>query len=367
MKYLFLIGWLFAYSHASAQFHNLTMPQASPATSTELQLGVTKIRIDYHSPSVRGRDVWNNPNVIPQGGQPLAWRAGANENTTIQFDTDVIIEGKPLKAGSYGFHIIPNGHEHTLLFAKPDNLWGSYYLNVDTDVVQKVTVSDSATHFYEHLSYSFFSRTENSVTVGLHWADRVIPFNISVDLEKTTIEKFRYELNGENTYRWEAWNDAALWCLRHNTNLEEALQWVNRSINGGYGGFAAHKSFVNMSTKIKLLHALGKETELEATIAEVFTLDFTVDDAHYMGATFIELKRDKEALKLLQKGLKRYENDWGMLLYSSVAQYYLGQNKKATKALDTCAKHCPEWFMGRIEEIKKVMAENKYEFPNRKG
>jgi hypothetical protein len=31
------------------------------------------------------------------------WRAGANENTTIEFSTDVKIEGQPLPAGKYGF------------------------------------------------------------------------------------------------------------------------------------------------------------------------------------------------------------------------------------------------------------------------
>jgi hypothetical protein len=30
------------------------------------------------------------------------WRAGANENTTIEFSTDVLVEGRPLAAGKYG-------------------------------------------------------------------------------------------------------------------------------------------------------------------------------------------------------------------------------------------------------------------------
>lgn len=342
------------------------MPEASPAARVEMQIGVTKISIDYHSPSVRGRDVWNNPGIIPQNGDPIPWRAGANENTTIEFDTDVMIEGKALPAGKYGFHIIPNGHEHTLLFAQPDNLWGSYYLNQEEDVLLKVTVTDTVSPFTEHLNYSFISRTENSTTIALSWADQMIPFTVSVDLEKTCVEKFRYELNGENTYRWEAWNDAAQWCLQHNTNLEEALQWVNRSINGGYGGFAAHKSFVNLSTKVELLNALKRKEELETTLREIFAMNFDIDEAHYMGATLLKIKRDEDALKLMQKGLKMYENDFGMILYSAVALYYLDEHKKALKTLEKCAEYCPEWFIPRIENIKKEMTEKTYQFPNRK-
>jgi len=33
------------------------------------------------------------------------WRAAANENTTIEFSSDVTIEGKPLSKGKYGFFI----------------------------------------------------------------------------------------------------------------------------------------------------------------------------------------------------------------------------------------------------------------------
>lgn len=367
MKHLFLLGCFFVYTNLSAQFHNLTMPEASPAAGTEIQLGVTKIKIDYHSPSARGRDVWNNSNVIPQNGEPIAWRAGANENTTIEFDTDVLIEGKPLKAGKYGFHIIPNGHEHTLLFVQPNNLWGSYYLNPDEDVVLKTTVNDSTANFSEHLQYSFIARNENSVIAGLSWGDRVIPFKISVDLIKTTIEKFRYELNGENTYRWEAWNDAAAWCLRHNTNLEEALEWVNRSINGGFGGFAAHNSFVNLSTKLELLDVMEKTTELDATVKEILNTDFDVDEGHYMGATLLRIKRDADALSLMQKGLEAYENDFGLLLYAAVAHYYLGQKKKALKVLKKCGEYCPARFSPRLESIKEQMANDTYQFPNRKN
>ena len=367
MKSFFLLAGCLIMSQLNAQFHTLTMPESSPSSHLGLQVGVTQIDINYHSPSVRGRDVWNNPNIIPQNGDPIAWRAGANENTTIEFDTDVFIEGQPLKAGKYGFHILPKGHEHTLLFANPNNLWGSYYLDLDNDIALKVTVLDSMTNFSEHLQYAFYSRYQNSVIIALNWGDRQIPFTISVDLEKTCVEKFRYELNGNNTYRWQAWNDAAVWCLEHNTNLTEALEWVNRSINGGYGGFAAHRSFQNLSTKIELLDALGKTDELEDILAEISTMSFTVDDAHYMGATLLKIKQDEATLELMQKGLSLYENDFGLLFYSGIAYYYLDQPKKAIKALEQCVMHSPENFIPRLKKIQQEIQDKTFHFTNRKA
>lgn len=367
MRFLALALLCGLFCNGRAQFHTLTMPERSPFCTISQQVGVTTMQIQYHSPAVRGRDVWNSSYVIPQKGNPIPWRAGANENTVISFDTDVEIEGQLLEAGSYGFHIIPNGHQHTLLFARPDNLWGSYYLDTTKHIVLKVSVRDTASAFNEYLSYSVINRTESSCRIALKWGERMIPFNVSVNLAKTAVAKWRYELNGSNTYQWEAWNDAASWCVEHNTNLEEALQWVNRSLEGGYGGFAAHRSFINLSTKVEILDALNREVELNEILKGLSKKSFSADEAHYMGATLLKLKKDKAALELMESGLHQHPNDWGMLLYKGVASYYLGKTKSMKSAFDACQEHCPERFRPRLAQIKNQMANGEYAFPQRKS
>jgi hypothetical protein len=46
----------------------------------------------YSRPSARGRAVFGN--LVPFG---QLWRTGANENTTVSFSDDVMIDGKTLK------------------------------------------------------------------------------------------------------------------------------------------------------------------------------------------------------------------------------------------------------------------------------
>lgn len=46
---------------------------------------------------------FTDPAICSSKSSP--WRAGANESTTIDFSTDVLIEGKALPAGKYGFFI----------------------------------------------------------------------------------------------------------------------------------------------------------------------------------------------------------------------------------------------------------------------
>ena len=246
-------------------------------------------------------------------------------------------------------------------------MWGSYYLNLITDVVLQVKVKDTVSDFSERLKYEVINQTESTCQLALKWANRMIPFTIEVDLKQTTIEKLRYQLNGENTYQWEAWNDAALWCLHNNTNLEEALTWVNRSINGGFGGFAAHPSFINLSTKLEILDALAREEEFNNTIKSLNEIRYSASEAHHMAVTLIKLKQDKAAINLINQAIKKNEKDWGMRLYQGIAHYYLGKKSASTSALKQCAKICPEGFKPRLEMIKQQIIKDEYQFPQRKS
>ena len=98
------------------------------------RVGLTDILIHYSRPGVKGREgkIWGQ--LVPAGYVDLGfgntksspWRAGANENTTIEFSNDVTIEGQPLKAGKYGFFIAYDSTESTLIFSKNSTSWGSY-------------------------------------------------------------------------------------------------------------------------------------------------------------------------------------------------------------------------------------------------
>lgn len=89
------------------------------------QIAIVKININYSRPGVKGREgrIWNT-HVAHYGLKDLGhgtcyvapWRAGANENTTFSFSHPVQVEGKDLPAGTYGFFIINEEKESTLIF-----------------------------------------------------------------------------------------------------------------------------------------------------------------------------------------------------------------------------------------------------------
>ena len=92
---------------------DLDLPFASQAAEVKQRIAVTDITIKYHRPLVNGRKIWGA--LVPYG---QVWRAGANENTTIEVSTPVAVEGKPLPAGTYGLHMIPNPDKWTVIFSK---------------------------------------------------------------------------------------------------------------------------------------------------------------------------------------------------------------------------------------------------------
>jgi tetratricopeptide (TPR) repeat protein len=346
-----------------AQFHTLNMPQVSPRVQESQKLGVTKISIDYSSPALGGRDVWNNSNIIPQNGNPIPWRAGANMATTIEFSTDVKIEGQLLKAGKYGFHIIPTGDTYDLLFAHNYEQWGSYYLDQKKDVSLQVSVKAQSCNKSEQLDYEFLERTENSLVIGLEWGDKRIPFTVEVDLNTTVVASLRSELRGINTYHWQAWNDAALWCLNHDINLEEALLWVNRSINGGYGGFAADKNLTNMSTKIRLLKELNQYEEVQKTIAEAKQINSTAYEANGFSRFLLQNGFYKDALEYCDKSLGVNPKTWYLELNRGISHYFLGNKKMAIKDVKNSLKTAPEQFQKRLKEIISEIENDTYKLP----
>lgn len=106
--------------------------KASPRKEAKGTLNKVSVTIDYGSPSVKGRAVWES--LVPSG---KVWRAGANENTTVTFDNDVTIGDENLKAGTYGFFIIPNkDSEWVAIFSSKNDSWGSNGYSEANDVVR---------------------------------------------------------------------------------------------------------------------------------------------------------------------------------------------------------------------------------------
>lgn len=155
--------------------------RVSPYAETLQRIGIYDVKVTYHRPGVKGREIWDT-NIVPYGGDPTPWRAGANENTVFEFESDVLIEGEPLPAGRYGFHIIPTHDKWTLIWSKDFTGWGSFRYKPENDALRVEVTPVEAPH-EEWLRYGFDDLAADSATGYLHWEKKKVPFRIELDVD----------------------------------------------------------------------------------------------------------------------------------------------------------------------------------------
>lgn len=150
----------------------------SPKAEVEQTVGFTKITIDYSRPGVKGRKIWGG--LVPYD---VVWRAGANEATKITFASDVKINGKKLKAGSYGFFAIPTPKNWTLIFNKVADQWGAFEYNDTEDALRVVVTPETDGNCWqEWLAYTFTKTSDNTSVVRLEWEKLKVPFTVDVEI-----------------------------------------------------------------------------------------------------------------------------------------------------------------------------------------
>lgn len=156
--------------------------RVSPKAEVEQTIGLTDVTISYSRPGVKGRKIWGG--LVPYD---KVWRAGANEATKITFSTDVIVNGKKLAAGSYGFFVIPTPKEWTVIFNKVADQWGAFQYNEAEDAYRFKVIPKSVS-YHEWLEYVFSdmkvdTKGNNSAVINLIWEKLKLPFTIETSLK----------------------------------------------------------------------------------------------------------------------------------------------------------------------------------------
>nr|MCU0353829.1 DUF2911 domain-containing protein [Cytophagales bacterium] len=286
------------------------------------------------------------------------WRAGANENTTIAFSTDVKVEGKDLPAGKYGLFMALEDGAATVIFSKNSTSWGSYFYDPAEDALRVNVKTVKRTESIERLTYAFTDQTDNSAIVALTWEKLTIPFKVETDLVKTQLASFRHELRTDKGFTWQAWTQAANFCADHNTNLPEALNWASTAINGTFIG---QKNFTTLRTKARILELTGQSAEAATLMKEAMPMG-NVTEIHQYARQLIALKQPKEALAVFQMNAKKHPSEFttamGLVRGFSATGDYKNALKFAKAALpkapDSNNKAALENMIKTLEQGKDV-------------
>ncbi|HWS90769.1 MAG TPA: DUF2911 domain-containing protein [Pyrinomonadaceae bacterium] len=253
------------------------LPRPSQKASVMQTLGVTDVTITYSRPGVKGRKIWGDPPagaaagtatlddarrraadavIVPYGH---VWRTGANEATTFTVTDDVLVNGQPLKAGTYSLHTIPGPTEWTIIFNSDPGQWGSFAYDEKKDVLRVKAKPETTADSQEWLAFQIEPTGEAAARVNLRWEKIAVPFTVEVkDVPALTLTKARASVAAAKPDDWQTPLQAANYLLNTKGDLTQALAWAEQSIK-------ARENFNNLNLKARILAAQGKTADAVAT------------------------------------------------------------------------------------------------------
>ncbi len=336
MKYL-STGLILLLCFVGSAQNTLTLPRESQYASITQRIGITDIKVVYHSPAVKGRKIFGG--LVPFDNW---WRAGANENTTISFTHDVSIEKQKLAAGTYGLHMIPGTDMWTIIFSNNHTSWGSFFYKQEEDAL-RVLVKPQTHVFSEWLTYSFVDKSANSTKLSLIWDKLEVPILIEVDVKNIVLKNIRNELRGNPAFTWQGWYDAANYCYENNINLEEALHWIEKADKMKPGDFNI------LRMKASILEISGNKTGAEMIMKDLVA-NAKEAELNAYGYELLSHGKTKESIEIFQLNIKRHPKSWNV--YDSLAEALAksGDKPAAIKQYELALKNAPDDQKKRIEQ-----------------
>jgi hypothetical protein len=342
-----LIATAFPAIRSNAQSAVLDLPRDSQHAKIIQRVGITDITINYHRPLVKGRKVWGG--LVPYG---QVWRAGANENTTIEFSDPVTVEGKPLAKGIYGLHMIPTENDWTIIFSKVATAWGSFTYKESEDAL-RVTVKPHAADAEEALAYEVDDVTPTSAMIALRWEKLEVPFKIEVNTNEIVAQNLHGQLRGLAQYTWDGWDDAAAYFLTNKYNLEEALKYEDSSIG-------VEERYDNLMNKSRILDAMNRKDD--ATVARNKALGMaSITQLHTYGRQLQQAGKQDEAFAVFRSNIKKDPNHWLVRTEAARLAVAKGDYDGATKEMKLALAAAPdpakptiEGFLKRLEAKQDI-------------
>ena len=343
---MFLVCALWALE---TQGQGLRIPRdQNLSNSVGRRLGATHIEVRWNAPGVKGREgkIWGTP-VAPYGFEVLGfgslvespWRAGADGSTTISFSTDVRINGQPLSAGKYGFFMALYPDSCTLIFNKNTEGWGSYFYQKELDVLRVTTRQQKAqATLQERLTYEFDNQTDASVELAMLWEYWKIPMTIEVDLKNTVLANLKTQMSGALGFDPASLIAAANWCLQHDTNLPEALNWITSATDPNLGGV---RSMNVLATKASILEKMGRGTEAADLMKEAIA-NGTAIELHQYGRQLLGQKKTQEALAVFETNYKKQKGAWPTNVGLMRGYSATGDLKKALEYAKVARQQAPD-------------------------
>jgi hypothetical protein len=211
---------LFAFMFADAQ---VKTPRPSPLGKVFQTVGLTDIEVEYYRPSAKDRVVFGD--LVPFG---KPWRTGANANTKISFSTDVTIDGKELKKGTYALYSIPGAGEWEIIFyAESNNNGLPAEWNEEKVSLRTTAKAVKEAKMIETFTIGIGDISNNDAAISLAWEKTSVSVKVSVPTESIAMKSIESVMAGPSGNDYAA---ASLYYLEEGKDLNKALEWAKKAV-----------------------------------------------------------------------------------------------------------------------------------------
>jgi tetratricopeptide (TPR) repeat protein len=345
--YVLFAAFSIVATFCQAQFQDgsqaalLNLPLISQKASVSQTVGITEITINYHRPLAGERKIWGSAVPYDQ-----VWRAGANQNTTIEFTDPVTIEGQKLDKGIYGLHMLPGKDEWTIIFSRDRAAWGSFTYDQAHDAL-RVKVRPREDGFHNALTYEFEELKPDTTAVTLRWEKLAVPFHVAVDVHGITQASLPGQLQGYAQFTWDGWDDASRYLLENQLDLEQAMKYNERSIQN-------EGRFENLLTRSRVLKAQEHPQEAEGALAKAMDKASALQ-AHSYGRQLILQKHNEEAFKVFRTNAAKHPEAW--IVHAGLARVYSAEGRfdDAVKEMRIAQQGAPDPQKPQIDGLVKQL------------
>ena len=154
---------LFSFNAEAQKFSGLDKSPMDAATFPSSYKESDKlIKIVYSRPQLKDREVYS----LAKPGK--VWRLGANEAAELHVYTDMQLNGKDVKEGTYTVYAIPGEKEWTVIVSSDLNVWGSYFYKEENDVARITVPTTEGSESLEAFSIAF-EKSDDGVHMHMGW------------------------------------------------------------------------------------------------------------------------------------------------------------------------------------------------------
>jgi tetratricopeptide (TPR) repeat protein len=213
----------------------------------------------------------------------------------------------------------------------------------------RVDVKPQPAEFREALTYTFDDIKPESAAATLRWEKLAVPFHISVDVKAITERSIRNQLRNTGGFTWAGYDEAAMWCLDGNCSLDQALKWEDTSIQN-------EERFENLLTKSRILEAMGKKQEADATQAKALE-KATGLQLHVYGRGLQIQKKQEEGFAVFKINVQKRPSEWythgELARMASAKGDFLTAVKEMKLALASAPDQAKTQIQGLIARLEK--------------